>query len=59
MLQQIKIEERRDYELYVKKVVSNMQVSSKHKAVFRKIAMQCFDDGNTFAQGNLKVEVQL
>ena len=55
----IKIEDRRDYELYVKKVVSSMQVSGKHKAVFRKIAMQCFDDGLMFGQGNLKVEVQL
>ncbi len=58
-LTKIKIEERRDYELYVKKAVSNMQVSGKHKAVFRKIAMQCFDDGLAFSQGNLRIEVDI
>ena len=55
----VKIDERRDYELYVKKIVSKMQVSGKHKAIFRMVAMQCFDDGNKFNQGNLKVEVEL
>ena len=59
MLQQIKIEERRDYELHIKTLVKKMKVSDKQKGLFRKFAMQCFDDGNTFAQGNLKVEVDL
>lgn len=55
----IKIEERRDYELYVKRTVGKMQVSNKHKSLFRMIAMQCFDDGVVFNQNNLRVEVDL
>jgi len=58
-MQIVRIEDRREYELYVKNAVSKMQVSSKHKAVFRKVAMQCFDDGNKFNQGNLAIEVEL
>jgi hypothetical protein len=53
----IKIEERRDYELYVKNTVAKMQISSKHKAIVRKIAMQCFDDCIKHNQKDLKVEV--
>jgi len=58
-MQTIKIEDRREYELYVKNAVSKMQVSGKHKSNFRKIAMQCFDDGNKFSQGNLSIEIGL
>jgi len=53
---QVQIEDRRDYELHVKKSVATMTVSNKQKAIFRKIAMHCFDDGLKFSQGNLKVE---
>lgn len=58
-LSKVKIEERRDYELHVKNLVSKMQCSGKHKALIRKLALQCFDDGNNFNQGNLTVEVEL
>jgi len=58
-LNMIRIEERRDYELHIKRLVKKMTVSDKHKGLFRKLAMQCFDDGLTFSQGNLKVEVDL
>jgi len=53
----VKVEDRREYELYVKNAVAKVQVSAKQKAVIRKIAMQCFDDGNKFNQGNLSIEV--
>ncbi len=58
-MQIVKVEDRREYELYVKNIVSKMQVSAKHKSGFRKIAMQCFDDGNKFSQGALSIEVSL
>jgi len=58
-LSKVKIDERRDYELHVKSLVSKMTVSNKQKGLFRKIAMQCFDDGLVFGQGNLTVEVNL
>lgn len=58
-MSKIKIEDRRDYELYVKKLVANMQISNKRKSIVRQIAMQCFDDGMKFNQQNLEVEVQL
>jgi len=54
----VRIEERRDYELHTKKLIGKMSVSSKHKALFRKLAMQCFDDGIAFNQSNLTVEVE-
>ena len=54
----VKIEERRDYELHIKKIVSKMTVSNKHKALFRKLAMQCFDDGIVFNQLNLSVDIE-
>jgi len=54
---QVKIELRRDYELYVKNLVARMQVSNKRKATFRKIALQCFDDGVKYSQNDLKVDV--
>ena len=56
-MQMVKVEDRREYELYVKNAVAKVQVSAKQKAVIRKIAMQCFDDGNKFNQGNLSIEV--
>jgi len=55
---EVKIEQRREYELHVKSLVAKMQVSSKHKSAFRKLAMKCFDDGVLFTQSNLIVEVQ-
>ncbi len=55
----VSIESRRDYELYIKRIVSKLQVSGKHKSVFRKIAMQCFDDGVSYNQNNLEVEVEI
>ena len=58
-LTKIKIEERRDYELHIKTLVSKMQCSNKQKGLIRKLAMQCFDDGNNFNQGNLQVEVAI
>jgi len=58
-LSKVKVEERRDYELHVKTIVSKMNVSNKQKGIFRKLAMQCFDDGLVFGQGNLTVEVNL
>ena len=54
----VKIEERRDYELHVKKLVSKMTVSNKIKASIRKIAMHCFDDGIVFNQNNLTVDIE-
>jgi len=53
----VKIESRRDYEIHVKTLVAKMPVSSKNKAVFRKIAMQCFDDGIAMNMNKLTVEV--
>ena len=53
----VKIEERRDYELYVKNVTAKLQVSNKQKATFRKIALQCFDDGIRYNRNDLEVEV--
>ena len=53
----IKIEDRREYELYVKNTVAKMQVSGKHKSLFRKIAMQCFDDGVKYRSNDLHIEV--
>ena len=53
----VKIEERRDYELYVKNVVAKLKISNKQKAIFRKIALQCFDDGIKYNRGDLEVEV--
>lgn len=53
----VKIEDRREYELYVKNVVAKMQVSNKQKAIFRKIALQCFNDGVKYNLNDLKVEV--
>jgi len=54
----VKIEERRDYELYVKKLVSTMKATNKVKASVRKIAMYCFDDGIAFNQNNLTVDIE-
>ncbi len=54
----VKIDERRDYELHVKQAVSRMQISGKHKAIFRKIAMQCFDDGIAMRNNKLYVEIK-
>ncbi len=59
MRELIKIEARRDYELHVKNLVAKMTVSNKQKSLFRKIALQCFDDGIVFNQLNLFVEVEL
>ncbi len=53
----VKIEERRDYEVHVKTLIAKMTVSNKQKGLFRKLAMQCFDDGVVFNQNNLKVEI--
>lgn len=53
----VKIDERRDYELYVKNVVAKMTVSNKQKGIIRKISMQCFDDGVKYNQKMLEVEV--
>jgi len=53
----VKIEERRDYELYVKHTVAKLQISNKQKATFRKIALQCFDDGVRYSRDDLEVEV--
>jgi len=58
-LTKIKIEERRDYELHIKTLVAKMTISNKQKGLFRKFAMQCFDDGLTFNQSNLHVEVDI
>ena len=58
-LTKVEIVERRDYELHVKTLVAKMNVSNKQKGLFRKIAMQCFDDGLTFGHGNLMVEVDI
>jgi len=54
----VKIEERRDYELHIKKIVSKMTVTNKHKSLFRKLAIQCFDDGIAFNQKNLTVDIE-
>jgi len=54
----VKVESRRDYELHVKRTVARMQVSSKHKAIFRKIALQCFDDGVAMCQNKLEVAIK-
>ncbi len=58
-MQIVKIEDRRDYELYVKREVAKMQVSNKNKAAIRLIAMHCFDSGIAFNQNNLTVEIAL
>jgi len=58
-LSKVKIDERRDYELHVKSLVSKMTVSNKQKSLFRKLAMQCFDDGLVFGQNDLYVEVNI
>ena len=54
----VKIEERRDYELHIKNLIGKMSVSNKHKSLFRKLAMQCFDDGIVFNQKNLSVDIE-
>ncbi len=54
----VKIEERRDYELHIKNLIGKMSVSNKHKSLFRKLAMQCFDDGIVFNQNNLTVDIE-
>ena len=56
---QVKIDTRRDYELHVKSTVDRLEISNKKKAVVRKIAMLCFDEGLKFARGNLKIEVEI
>ena len=48
----VDIKSRRDYELHIKTQVAKMQVSGKHKAIFRKLAMQCFDDGIVYQANN-------
>lgn len=53
----IKVDSRRAYELYIKKTVAKMSASNKQKAIIRKIAMQCFDDGISHNRNDLKVEV--
>jgi len=53
----VKIENRRDYELHVKKLVAKQTMSNKMKATVRKIVMQSFQDGTDFSQNNLSVEV--
>ena len=53
----VKIEQRRDFELYVKKEVAKMKISNKQKANVRKVAMYCFDCGIAFMQNKLEVEV--
>ena len=45
---------KRDYEVHVKREVAKMSVSNKHKAVVRKMCMQCFDEGVYYASKNLK-----
>ena len=50
------ISERRDYEIYIKLEVSQMTISNKQKAIVRKIAMECFDDGVAFLNQGLEVE---
>ena len=55
----VKIEERRDYEVHVKTLIAKMTVSNKQKGLFRKLAMQCFDDGLVFGQNDLYVEVNI
>jgi hypothetical protein len=56
---EIQIDSRRDYELFVKHRVNNLQVSNKHKATIRKLIMAGFDDGVAYqANGGGKVEVK-
>ena len=51
-MMEVPIESRRDYELFVKRTVANMQVSGKHKAIIRKLIMKGFDDGIAFNSNN-------
>lgn len=53
----IKIESRRDYELHTEKVVADTAMSNKQKAIMRKLIMEAFDNGQSFSQKNLSVEV--
>ena len=53
----VKIESRQDYELHVTKVIEKLDRKDATKAVLLKFALKCFDDGLTFNQGNLSVEV--
>ena len=48
----VNIESRRDYELFVKKEVADMQVSNKQKAIIRKAIMVGFDDGVAYQANN-------
>lgn len=54
----IKLDGRRDYELYVKKEVAKMTIPNKQKAIVRKLVLQGFDDGVKMTQGKLEVEVK-
>ena len=53
----VAVEERGDYELYVKNSIAKLDLSERKSTSFFKIAMRCFDDGNKLSQKNLKVEV--
>ena len=53
----VKINSRRDYELYVKTKVSNMKATVKVKQATRKLVMQAFDDGIAMTMDKLVVQV--
>ena len=53
----VRIDTRRDYELYVKTKVSYMSATVKVKQATRKLVMQTFDDGIAMNMGKLVVQV--
>ena len=52
-----KINNHREYELYIKHEVAKLQVSNKFKSAVRKLAMRAFEDGLRMTQGKLEVDV--
>lgn len=54
----IKIEVVRDYELYIKRETSKLNISNKRKAEIRKLLVNAFCDGIAFNQDNLEVEIE-
>lgn len=57
-MDKIPIDDRASYELYIKAwVKTNLKISGLREKTMRALIMQAFDDGITYNQGNLKVEV--
>lgn len=53
----IKIESRRDYEIYVAKELKDKGYPSKLHGVLLEVMMTSFDDGVQYNLNNLKVEI--